>query len=93
MTNWHNKGIERAKPATTPRPKFDFPEPITKQDPIRWDFSQEEIEKMMWALMDAIIMLEIQNNDCETPLSHNLRKIKDDWQRKIDWNIERGNWK
>jgi len=67
-----------------------IPYPVNKDDPIRWDFSQKEIERMMY-LLEAIDNYLYRYH--EDQLVGFVRQLKDDWQRKIDWNIERGNWK
>lgn len=66
------------------------PTPQTKNDPIRWDFSQKEIERMKYLLSGAISICE---NDGEIDFANQLRIIESDWQRRIDWNIKHGNWK
>lgn len=67
--------------------KHNLPKPLTKADPIRWDFSQQKIEKMMNIIQEAI------DYSTEPHIYQQLWKIKDDWQRKINWNRERGYWK
>ena len=57
-------------------------------DPIKWEFTQQDIEYHMNLLNDCLILTK----NVET-INKALIKVKKEWQRKIDWNKERGNWK
>jgi hypothetical protein len=70
-----------------------------KDEPIRWEFTQKEIEKMMFLLNEAIKEIEEHltlngalDNPQLTIIKHNLKQIKYDWQHKIDWNKTQGKW-
>lgn len=67
-----------------------LPVPLTKQDPIRWDFSQKEIEYKMDLIQRSINRFEL---DGEPELAKEWQNIKDDYQRKINWCIEARLWK
>ena len=64
---------------------YDFKD----QSPIRFEFFQSEIERMMYFLDEAMIIVG-QHNEV---VANNLRRMKDDWEEKIQQHKLRGEWK
>ena len=64
---------------------YDFKD----QSPIRFEFFQSDVEKMMYFLEEAIRI----TGQVNTGVADGLRNIKDDWEHKISIHKERGEWK
>lgn len=64
-------------------------------EPIRWDFFQTDIEKMLNTIQEAITICErdAEFDPEDREVFKQLTIIKQDWQHKIEWNKIRGLWK
>ena len=73
--------------------KYDFKD----QSPIRFEFFQSEMEKIMFALEEAKKMSVVYDYENKNYVNNNLLRllsnIKEDLQHKINIHKERGEWK
>ena len=74
--------------------KYDFKD----QSPIRFELFQSDVEKLMFALDEAMRVIATVNygdagHSNINELLRMLSNIKDDFQHKINIHRERGEWK
>ena len=72
---------------------YDFKD----QSPIRFEFFQSEMEKIMFVIEEARKMSVVYDYENKNYVSNNLLRllsnIKEDLQHKINIHKERGEWK